>query len=247
MAITKKKILIALFIIGFWASIDYIAFTYQTEEWNRTLVWPDGWLHKVRSISFKGNDFSDDHGLDLNYLSTRVGYPREGAEDGFFPGLDSPWSAWTDWTSYNYQIGKDEELLEGYEIFTWYSAFSVMVPGGFDGHYDINVGSDDSIKIWKDGELIFANELIEDRRIIPDTDVIKDVYFHEGENIFIVGLYQKTEITGFCFRIKNDNGLVMPWIGFFYWITLPSPNYGYEITFFSICLVAAFIWVYFLY
>ncbi|MFX0140885.1 MAG: hypothetical protein ACFFDN_45020 [Candidatus Hodarchaeota archaeon] len=247
MAVTKKKIGVVLFVIAFWAGIDYMAFQYQTNEWNRTFVWPDGWLHKVRSISFKGNDFNDDHGLNLNVLSTLAGYPNEGAEDGLWPGVDSPWKAWTDWTSYNYQIGKDEELLEGYEIFTWYSAFRVMVPGGFEGHYDINVGSDDSIKIWKDGKLIHNKSLLEERRIIMDDDVIENIYFHEGQNVFIVGLYQKTDITGFCFRIKDHAGTVMPWIGFYYWITLPSPNYGYEITLISICLVAAFIWVYFFY
>ena len=247
MVVTKRKIAVVLFVIAFWAGICYMAFEYQTQDWNRTFVWPDGWLHKVRSISFKGNDFHDDHELNLNLLSTQAGYPHEGAKDGFMPGLDSPWSAWTDWTSYSYQIGKDEALLEGYEIMTWYSAFRVMVPPGFDGNYDINVGSDDSIKIWKDGELVWENELVEERRIVPDSDVKKNVHFNEGHNVFIVALYQKSEITGFCFRIKDHGGTVMPWLGFYYWITLPPPNYGYEITFIAICLVAAFIWVYFCY
>ncbi len=246
MVVTKRKIAVALFVIAFWSTICYMAFDYQTDEWNRTFVWPDGWLHKVRSISFKGNNFYDDHGLDLNYLSTLAGYPDEGEEDGFFPGLDSPWSAWTDWTSYSYQIGKDEEILEGYEIMTWYSAFMVFVPPGFDGDYDVNVGSDDSIKIWKDGKIIHNKSLVDERRIVPDTDVIKNVNFHEGHNVFIVGLYQKSDITGFCFRIKDHN-TVMPWLGFYYWISLPPPNYGYEITLIAICLVAAFIWVYFVY
>ena len=147
MDVSKKKVFVALFFIAFWVAIDYLAFDYQTEEWNRTLVWPDGWLHKVRSISYEGNDFNDTHGLELNYLSTVAGFPKLGSEDGILPGLDGPWKAWTSWTSYSFQIGKDEPILEGYEAMTWFSAFRVFVPGGFEGYYDIAVGNDDSINI----------------------------------------------------------------------------------------------------
>ncbi len=241
--ISRKKQVAIIIFIAFWGVIDYLAFTYQTAEWNRTLVWPDGWLHSIRSISYSGNDFDDNHGLSPEIISTVEGFPDLGAEDGILPGLKGPWKGWTDWTSYSYQIGKDESDLEAVEVMTWFSAFRVFVPPGCAGKYDVCIGNDDSIRIWKDGKQIWEKFILEARRIIPDTDIIKDVEFHEGPNVFLVALYQKTEITGFCFRIKDQSGSVVPWLGFYYWISLPSPNYGWQITLISIAIVAAFIWV----
>ncbi|MHA1299433.1 MAG: hypothetical protein ACTSO9_08375 [Candidatus Helarchaeota archaeon] len=243
---TKRRAIVVLFFIAFWATIDYLAFDYQTAEWNRTFVWPDGWLHKVRTISYKGTDYNDTHGLNVEYISTVTGYPKLGAEDGVFPGLDSPWKGWTDWTSYSFQIGKDEEGLSDSTLMTWFAAFKVYCPPGMEGQYDIYIGNSESIKIWKDGELIFEKYIIEPQRIIPDTDKIEGVEFHTGPNIFLVETFKKLETTGFCFRIKKDN-IVMPWLGFYYYMTLPSPNYGYQITAISIAVIAAFIWVYIYY
>lgn len=245
--ISRKKIVVIIFLVSFFAAIDFLAFFYPTNEWNNTLFWPDGFLHSVRSISYKGNDFNDTHGLNLEYLSTAEGFPVSGAQDGILPGFESPWKAWTDWTSYGFQIGKDEKITEGMELFTWFSAFRVYVPQGFEGYYDLCLGSDDSIKVWKDGNLIWSHNLVDERRIIADSDIIQNVYLHSGPNVFVVGLYQKTGITGFCFNIKNQDGAVMPWLGFYYLIHIPPKTYGWEITIISIIIIAAFIWVYVFY
>ena len=96
--IPKKKIFIIIFFISFCAAIDFLAFYYPTNEWNNTIFLPDGFLHSVRSISFKGNDFNNTHGLNLEYLSTVEGFPVSGAQDGILPGYETPWKGWTDWT-----------------------------------------------------------------------------------------------------------------------------------------------------
>ncbi|MHA1376864.1 MAG: hypothetical protein ACTSRG_00655 [Candidatus Helarchaeota archaeon] len=242
---SRKKITIVLILVAFWVAADYLAFTYQTAEWNRTLAWPDGWLHSVRTISYKGTDFNDTHGLSPKALSTTAGYPKLGAEDGLYPGLDTPWKGWTDWTSFSYQIGKEEQVFENTELMTWFAAFKVFAPQ--EGYYDVCIGNAESIKLWKDGELIFSKYIIEPQRILPDTDIIKRVYFHAGQNVFLVQTFKKLETTGFCFRIKDQNNAVMPWVGLYYFWTLPSPNYGYQITAISIAVCAAFIWVYIYY
>ena len=131
---TRKRAFMVLIFIGIWVTIDLLAFHYQTAEWNRTYVFPDGWLHQIRTISYKGTDFNDTHGLVPEYVSTIAGFPKLGAQDGILPGYETPWAGWTEWTSYNYQIGKDEAALDDTELMCWFAAFRVLCPPGFEGN-----------------------------------------------------------------------------------------------------------------
>lgn len=202
---------------------------------------PNGWLYRVRSISFDGTTFNDYHGLDPSTLSMAAGYPQLGVSGGINPGASGPWSVWTDWEDDDIFLGRDEEPLDSGIVFTYFNAFQVVAEE--DGNYTICLGSDDGCELWMDGVKIFEVQS-DDRGIRIDDDVITDVPFTAGSHYFIFIVYQFYKETGFCFRIKDSSDDMVTWqftgtsSTFFYYLIFVIPLL-------SVFVVFAYILVYF--
>ncbi|MHA1314175.1 MAG: hypothetical protein ACTSSI_15215 [Candidatus Helarchaeota archaeon] len=171
---------------------------------------PNGWLYRVRSISFNGTDFNDYHGLNPASLSTAAGYPESNAVQGIDPGSAGPWIQWTDWQDDDVFLGRGEDPLDGYIEMTYFNAFQVITPANMAGDYTICVGADDGCEVWMDGQKIIEYESQE--RTVRIDDHVATVTLSEGVHYFVFIVYQWYSGTGFCFRIKDENGTMMPWV-----------------------------------
>ncbi|MHC1591827.1 MAG: PA14 domain-containing protein [Candidatus Helarchaeales archaeon] len=170
---------------------------------------PNGWLYRVRSISFDGATFGDYHGLNPATLSTAAGYPALHEADGINPGSGGPWSVWTDWEDDDVFLGRGEEPLKDFVEFTYFNAFQVITPPGQAGNYTVAVGADDGCEVWMDGQQIISYESME--RTVRIDDHTASVYMSEGTHYFIFIVYQWYAKTGFCFRILDSNGNMVIW------------------------------------
>ncbi|NHI94570.1 MAG: hypothetical protein EAX96_18915 [Candidatus Lokiarchaeota archaeon] len=202
----KKRTALLIVFISMWVVIDVVVLFVVP---NLTTVPVNGWVHRSRSISFNEPlgipDMGDLHGLteeEAAKLSTEAGYPKAGTFIGDGPGLDGPWTMWTDWEDDDSFMGKelddDENIFYDMSSFCYFNVFYVDIVQ--DGKYFICFGSDDGMILFMDGERVF--EYLESRSCFIDDDfILKNIT--AGRHFFLFVVYQIRSTTGFAFRIKN--------------------------------------------
>ena len=202
----KKRYTIIIIFISMWVVIDLcVLFILPISS----LTPVNGWVHRARSISFNEPsgipDMGDLHGLteeEAAFLSTEAGFPRSGTVIGENPGLDGPWTVWTDWSDDDTFMGKeandDENIFYDMTSFCYFNVFYTDIPE--DGSYYISFGSDDGMILFLDGVRVFE-ELTTRSCFIDDDHIQKNMT--AGRHFFLLIVYQIRSSTGFAFRIKN--------------------------------------------
>ena len=69
----------------------------------------------------------------------------------------------------------------------------------------VKMGSDDSIKIWLNGEGVYSTYWAITRELVPDSDVF-EVNLKKGENVFLLKICQGKRDWGFSMRLVDSQG-----------------------------------------
>ncbi|MHA1652105.1 MAG: MSCRAMM family protein, partial [Candidatus Helarchaeota archaeon] len=194
---------------GTWHAYSYnlnqIAGTYFNafEFWNDASA-SNSHVFYVDSINVT-NTLTEASIRDFEFIENESAYsdpnnkfPMQGGEPKYSM---SPWARWTphqetsDW-----RFGFDD-IPSSLDHFSWYSAFVIYSPS--TRTVNMLVGSDDGIKVWKDGILVHNNNT--DRSIAKDQDS-QIITLNQGLNYFLVKVDDNTGDTAWCMRFTTSPG-----------------------------------------